>query len=63
MRRWFLLPLIALASPAIAAPKTVMPLDRDWQVRIDPTDTTAAAAHKRGPGGSPRPSPDRSSRT
>jgi beta-mannosidase len=47
MRRWFLLPLLALASPAISAPKTVVTLDRDWQVRIDPTDTSAVAAHKR----------------
>jgi beta-mannosidase len=47
MRRWFVLPLIALAAPALASPKTVVPLDGAWQVRIDPTDTTAAAAHKR----------------
>ena len=50
MRRWFLLPLLALASPAISAPKKVVTLDRDWQVRIDPTDTSAVAAHKREAG-------------
>jgi beta-mannosidase len=47
MRRWFVLPLIALAAPALASPKTVVPLDGAWQVRIDPTDTAATAAHKR----------------
>jgi beta-mannosidase len=46
MRRWFALPLIALATPALAAPKTVVALDRGWQVRIDPADA-AVAAHKR----------------
>ncbi len=48
MRRWFALPLIALAAvPAVAAPKTTVALDRGWQVRIDPADRTAVAAHKR----------------
>ena len=47
MRRWFALPLIALATPVSAAPKTVVSLNRDWQVRIDPSDTAAIAAHKR----------------
>ena len=47
MRRWFVLPLIALATPALASPKTVVPLDGAWQVRIDPTDSAAIAAHKR----------------
>ncbi len=47
MRRWFLLPLLALAAPAISAPKTVVTLDGDWKVRIDPSDMTAVAAHKR----------------
>ncbi|WP_380785216.1 glycoside hydrolase family 2 protein [Sphingomonas sp. R86521] len=47
MRRWFALPLIALASPAFAAPKTVVALDSGWQVRIDPADRAATAAHAR----------------
>lgn len=47
MRRWFALPLIALATPAVAAPKTVVALDSGWQIRIDPADRTATAAHTR----------------
>ncbi len=47
MRRWFALPLLALATPVSAAPKTVVALNRDWQVRIDPSDSAAIAAHKR----------------
>lgn len=47
MRRWFALPLIALASPAFAAPKTVVALDSGWQVRIDPADRAATTAHAR----------------
>jgi beta-mannosidase len=47
MRCWFALPLIALATPALAASKTVVALDRGWQVRIDPADRTAITKHKR----------------
>jgi beta-mannosidase len=47
MRGWFALPLIALAGPALAAPKTVVALDRGWQIRIDPADRAATARHTR----------------
>ncbi len=33
------------ASPAMAAPAIVVPLDRGWQVRIDPVDRVAVRAH------------------
>lgn len=38
---------LLLAGPAVAAPKTIVPLDRGWQVRIDPADAAAAKAHPR----------------
>lgn len=47
MRGWLALPLLLCGTAAVAAPKSVVPLDRGWQVRIDPADTTATAAHRR----------------
>ena len=38
------LALLAL-TPAYAAPREAVPLDRDWQVRLDPADAAAAKAH------------------
>ena len=43
--RWILALAALIAAPALAAPKTVMPLDHGWQVRIDPTDMAAARQH------------------
>jgi beta-mannosidase len=39
--RWILLAAAALPLPALAAPKTVVTLDRGWQLRIDPADARA----------------------
>ncbi|MBJ6121669.1 beta-mannosidase [Sphingomonas mollis] len=41
------LPLLFAAAPAAAAQRSVTTLNDGWQVRIAPTDTTAAAAHPR----------------
>ncbi|HYC95416.1 MAG TPA: glycoside hydrolase family 2 protein, partial [Sphingomicrobium sp.] len=49
MKRLFLLALL-FATPALAAPKSTLPLDRDWQVRIDPADADAARQHPRAAG-------------
>ena len=46
MKRLYLLALL-FAAPALAAPKSSIPLDRNWQVRIDPADTDAARQHPR----------------
>jgi len=44
--RWLAgLALLLLPLPALAAPKTVTPLTRGWQVRIDPADAATAKAH------------------
>ena len=45
--RWLAVPLLLASTAAVAAPKTVTPLDQDWQVRIDPQDVAAAKAHPR----------------
>ncbi|MET0375408.1 MAG: glycoside hydrolase family 2 protein, partial [Rhizorhabdus sp.] len=45
MRHAFALALLLSAAP-LAARDTV-PLDRDWQVRLDPADTAATRAHPR----------------
>ena len=37
--------LACAAAPALAAPRTVMPIETGWQARIDPADTAAAKAH------------------
>ena len=37
--------ILAASSAAESAPKVVVPLDRGWQVRIDPSDRDAARAH------------------
>jgi len=44
--------LLALlfAAPALAAPKTSIPLDRNWQVRIDPEDAEAVRQQPRAAG-------------
>lgn len=47
MRRPALLLLALIATPALAGPRTEMPLDRGWTMRIDPADTAAAKAHPR----------------
>lgn len=48
MRHWLIAPLLlSAAMPALAAPKTSLPLNDGWQVRIDPADGTAIAAHRR----------------
>ncbi|WP_341209092.1 glycoside hydrolase family 2 protein [uncultured Sphingomonas sp.] len=45
--RWLAVPLLLASTAAVAAPKTVTPLDQGWQVRIDPNDAEAAKAHPR----------------
>ncbi|MEG8038421.1 glycoside hydrolase family 2 protein [Sphingomonas sp. LR60] len=45
--RWLALPLLLASTAAVAAPKTVTPLDQGWQVRIDPRDADAARTHPR----------------
>nr|WP_317891798.1 glycoside hydrolase family 2 protein [uncultured Sphingomonas sp.] len=47
MKHWFALPLLFAALPAWGAPRTSVSLDGEWQVRIDPTDATAAGQHPR----------------
>ncbi|WP_242096298.1 glycoside hydrolase family 2 protein [Sphingomonas sp. CROZ-RG-20F-R02-07] len=44
--RWLFAAFLAVAAPAVAAPKTVVALDQGWQVRLDPADP-AVATHPR----------------
>ena len=39
--RWIVVLAALIAAPALAAPKSVIPLNQGWHVRIDPADTQA----------------------
>lgn len=48
--RWLGLLAGLVALPAFAAPKSTIPLDRNWQVRIDPADADAVRQQPRAAG-------------